>query len=36
MMLDVNLDRFLIRYVFIGIVTELKTSRIYDAVLLII
>jgi hypothetical protein len=34
--LDVILDRVPIRYVFIGIITESKTYRIYEVVLLII
>jgi hypothetical protein len=36
MRLDITLDRVPIRYVFLGIVTELKIDRIYEAVLLII
>jgi hypothetical protein len=30
MRLDVTLDRVSIRYVFVGIVTESKTGRIYE------
>jgi hypothetical protein len=36
MRLDVTLDRIPIRYVYVGIVTELKIVRIDEAVLLII
>jgi hypothetical protein len=36
MRLDVTLDRVPIGYVFVGIITESKTYRIYEAVLVII
>jgi hypothetical protein len=36
MRLDVILDRVLIKYIFIGIVTESETYRIYETVFLII
>jgi hypothetical protein len=36
MRLDVTLARVLIGYAFVGSVTESKTYRIYDAILLII
>jgi hypothetical protein len=36
MKLDVTLDRVPIRYIFVGIVTESETGRIYEAVVLII
>jgi hypothetical protein len=36
MRFDVILDRVMIRYIFIGIVTESKIGRIYEVVFLII